>query len=131
MPHAQAKSGTSASPADLEALLERLEAFNLEGVSGTQLEADGLLHFVVEHGQESAVHDAIAEYHPRWTTDVFTQEITAQQVGQAGVLRGIVQDARAFGNGRPIDTVLTGVSGGVFYVQVTFVGSNWTSDPPQ
>jgi hypothetical protein len=133
MPHAQTKSGTSASPADLEALLERLAALNIEGVSGTSLEADGLIHLAVEHGHEGEVHDALAEYHPKWTTDLFVEEFDAQAVVQPGILLGIIQRAKQANPGRAIDTVLTGVRSdapGIFYVQVTFVGSDWTNDPP-
>ena len=135
MPHAQAKSGTSASPASLETLLDKLADFNLEGVSGTQLEADGFLHFAVEHGAEQDVHTALADYHPKWTTDLYTETLGIQELGVRGVLLGIVQRARqsALAAGRPIDTVLTGVdpnNPSTFYVQITFVGSDWSSEPP-
>ena len=123
MPHAQAKSGTSASPASLEALLDKLEA-------------DGFLHFAVAHGQEADVHAALEAYHPKWTTDLYVEQLGNQEMGVPGTLRGVVQRARqsASAAGRPIDTVLTGVdpaSPGTFYVQITFVGSDWSSDPPQ
>ena len=130
MPHAQTKSGTSASPASLEALLERLADINIEGVSGTSLEADGLIHIAVEHGREAEVHDLLGDYHPKWTTDLYVEEIDNQGVAQPGVLLGIIQRARQAHPDRAIDTVLTGVSSGTFFVQVTFVGSDWSNDPP-
>lgn len=135
MPHAQAKSGTSASPASLEGLLDRLSNVSLEGVSGTQLEADGFLHFAVAHDSLDAVHAALEGYHPKWTKDLYLEEgIGIQELGAAGVLLGVVQRARQAHPGRAIDTVLTGVdpaNPGTFYVQVTFVGSDWKNDPAE
>lgn len=131
MPHAQTKSGTSASPADLEALLERLADINIEGISGTSLEADGLVHLAVEHDHEAEVHDLLGDYHPKWTTDLYVEELDVQAVGQPGALLQVIKNAKLAHPDRMIDTVLTGVSSGTFFVQVTFIGSDWTNDPPQ
>src|SRR5262245_11963463 len=133
MPHAQTKSGTAASPASLEGLLEKLEDVNIEGISGTSLEADGLFHFVVEHGQEGDAHEALEGYHPKWTTDLYAEELDSQAVVQPGALLQVIKNAKTANPGRLIDTVLTGVTAGnpaTFWVQVTFIGADWTDTPP-
>ena len=134
MPHAQTKSGTAASPASLETLLDQLRDVNIQGVSGTSLEADGLLHFVVQHGQEGDAQQALEAYHPKWTDDLYFEEISSQEMGQSGVLHGIIGRAKQQNPGRLIDTVLTGMTPGdppTFWVQVTFLGTDWTDEPPQ
>ena len=142
MPHAQAKSHTSASPADLTQFLaaanEGLAAnpINIEGISGSNVEAEGELHFTVEHGREAEVHAQLERYHPEWTTDVYVEEIPPgpPDPNQPGVLHGIIQRATDEHPDRTIDTVLIGAltgSPGVFYVQVTFTDSVWTAGPPE
>jgi len=141
--HAQAKSTTAASPADLETFLTVLspvpdtEPINIEGVTGCEVEGEGLFHFAVQHGREGAAHERLGDYHPQWTTDLYAEEIGdgSADPNQPGVLLGIISRATASSqaNGRAIDTVLIGaVTGekGKFYVQVTFVGSTWSDQPP-
>jgi len=141
--HAQAKSTTAASPADLETFLTALspiqdaEPINIEGVTGCEVEGEGLFHFTVEHDREADAHERLSAYHPLWTTDLYHEEIGdgSTDPNQPGVLLGIIGRATASSeaNGRAIDTVLIGaVTGesGRFYVQVTFVGSDWSDQPP-
>jgi hypothetical protein len=141
--HAQAKSTTSASPADLQQFLTVLsppmnaDQINIEGVTGWAVEGDGRFHFSVEDGREADAHDRLSAYHPEWTTDLYHEEINgdSSDPNQPGVLLGIIERATASSeaNGRAIDTVLIGAitgSKGGFYVQVTFDGSDWSEEPP-
>jgi hypothetical protein len=96
-----------------------------------------MFHFAVQHGREADAHERLGDYHPQWTTDLYSEEIGdgSNDPNQPGVLLGIIGRATASSeaNGRAIDTVLIGaITGekGRFYVQVTFVGSTWTADPP-
>ena len=141
--HAQAKSHTAASPADLQQFLTVLtppnetDQVNIEGVTGWDVEGDGWFHFTVEHGREAEAHDKLVAYGPEWTTDLYSEEIGdgSADPNQPGVLLGIIGRATASpeANGRAIDTVLIGAvtdEKGKFYVQVTFVGSTWSDVPP-
>jgi hypothetical protein len=141
--HAQAKSHTAASPADLQQFLTVLtppaetDKVNIEGVTGWNVEEDGWFHFTVEHGREAEAHDRLSAYHPQWTTDLYHEEIddSSSDPNQPGVLLGIIERATASpeAGGRAIDTVLIGAktrSKGTFYVQVTFIGSTWSTDAP-
>jgi len=141
--HAQAKSQTAASPADLRQFLtvltppQETDKINIEGVTGFNVEEDGWFHFTVEDGREAEAHDLLSVYHPQWTTDLYHEEIDAgsSDPNQPGVLLGIIERATASAEagGRAIDTVLIGAktgTRGTFYVQVTFIGSTWSTDEP-
>ena len=141
--HAQAKSQTAASPADLRQFLtvltppQETDKINIEGVTGFNVEEDGWFHFTVEDGREAEAHDLLSVYRPQWTTDLYHEEIDAgsSDPNQPGVLLGIIQNATEsdVAAGRAIDTVLIGActgEQGKFYVQVTFIGSTWSEQAP-
>ena len=148
--HIQAKAQVTASPADLAKFLKVLvgppeDEINIEGVTGARIEADpaGEFVFAVEHGRAGDAHDRLVEagYTVQWTTDLYKERIPGPLAqdppdpNQPGVLLGIIERATESGiaAGREIDTVLVGLrtgQPGVFGVQVTFIGSAWSTDHP-
>ena len=154
--HVQARSDTSASPADLAKFLQWLaadqasgrDAINVEGVSGAAIEHGGRIVFAVTNGREGDCHDRLTEagYHVEWTTDLYHERIPrgrghggpmdVEDPNQPGVLLGIVQRAMdsPTADGRNIDTVLIGAftkKPGRFFAQVTFEGAAWSEDRPE
>lgn len=138
--HAQAKSVTALSPADLAAFLAVLadpvhgDPINIEGVAGSGLETGGTFAFSLPHDRQNEAISRLnsAGYEVEVTEDLYAEEIPVElrlgqeDPNQPGRLWAIVQNAKnsAEANGRPIHEVLVGaVTGepGRFYVQVTFV----------
>ena len=148
--HIQSKAQTAASPADLALFLAVVtgppeDEINIEGVTGCSIESDppGDFVYAVEHGRAGDAHDRLtkAGYTVFWTSDLYEEAVPGplaqdpDDPNQPGVLLGVVERAKASGvaAGRAIDTVLIGARTGrpgVFGVQVTFIGSDWTPDRP-
>lgn len=156
--HIQAKAKAALSPADLGSFLRTVTGppeheINIEGVTGCNVEGDepGDFVFAVEHGRAALAHDRLTApqetaegekaYAVWWTKDLYVEDVpSAQGVGtddpnQPGVLLGIIERAKGsqIAGGRQIDTVLIGArtgQPGIFGVQVTFIGSAWSTDRP-
>lgn len=142
--HAQIRSMTALSPADVGAFLAVLadpangEPINIEGVAGSSLETGGRLALSLPHERrDEAVHRLRGfGYEVEEVPEVYSEEIPVElQFGtedpnQPGRLWQIVANAKAspIAAGRPIHEILIGaVTGepGRFYVQVTFADADF------
>jgi hypothetical protein len=148
--HAQAKSDTAASPPNLEAFLDALnpatlawhQRINIEGAFARDVElsegevAKGEIRLAFEDGSLEEAHSRLtgAGYTVEWTTDLYHEVLpSAPHPNRPGTLLDTIQKAKAANSNRAIDSVLIGqrtAGGRQFFVQVTFVDSNWTGQPP-
>ncbi|HYH92042.1 MAG TPA: hypothetical protein VD763_02695 [Candidatus Saccharimonadales bacterium] len=152
--HIQARSKAKLSPADLSEFLGVMAQpttdggrINIEGVTGSEIEIGqgdkddtGWFNFSMDDTKVAECHRILtaAKYRPEYCVDLYSEAIPVDQApdpNQPGVLHQIILNAKKWDGDRrrPIDTVLIGAltdQPGHFYVQVTFVGSAWTSEPP-
>jgi hypothetical protein len=154
--HVQARAAPTASPTDLAAFLRVLasdveadrDAINIEGGGGTGVELGGKFVFVVTHGRFRDAWDRLDALHYtcEWTEDLYAEKVPPDQTqgdttqpqdpNKPGVLLGVVERAKDsdIAAGRNIDTVLIGAFTDEperFFVQVTFEGSEWSTDRPK
>jgi hypothetical protein len=152
--HIQARARTAKSPADLLEFLRVLDRddgdgrINIEGVTGPAVEDGGFFCFAVAHRRARQAHDRLTDagYHVEWTKALYRERIpphagsgstpapAVDDPNQPGVLAGIIERAKdsQIAGGRPIHEVMIGaVTGqpGVFFAQVTFVGTPWSDLP--
>jgi hypothetical protein len=129
--HVQARTVPETSPPDLEAFVRVLSQpepprvpINIEGVSGANVELGGEIIFAVEHGREADAEAWLIEagYAPRFTEDIFAEEMTGNQAGQLLEIIGKAAETTR-SRDRVIRDVLIGAktgADGVFFVQVAF-----------
>jgi hypothetical protein len=151
--HVQARAAPSLSPDDLAKFLRVLapdadadhDRINIEGSGGAAIESGGQFVFTVTHGRMRDAWDRLTDigYRVEWTEDLYAEAVPpdAEQGGEEdpnhpGVLLGVVERAKAsdLAAGRNIDCVVIGAvtdEPEKYFVQVTFVGSEWRDDRPK
>jgi hypothetical protein len=150
MPHAQTKSNTSSSPPNIEDFLGALnppgllwhQRINVEGAFAHAVElaegdvGKGEVRLAIEDGSLVEAHNRLtnAGYTLEWTTDLHHEILpSAPHPNRPGTLLETIQKAKSANAGREIDSVLIGqrsAGNRQFFVQVTFLDSTWTGQPP-